>query len=122
MLLMQDVLGFASLSLVEDPQRATLTQLIQDVASACATEASQTSALPRDISPWIARSPVTIKLRLFCLPYAGGVSENLFARQVMTNLQLLQGDDMLLDLHISLLFVEFLYCKLKCWPDYVSAL
>lgn len=29
---------------------------------------------------WIARAPITIKLRLFCLPYAGGVSENVFGR------------------------------------------
>ncbi len=31
-------------------------------------------------STWIAPSPVSVKLRLFCLPYAGGVSENVFAR------------------------------------------
>ena len=31
-------------------------------------------------SLWISPSPVTVKLRLFCLPYAGGVSENVYAR------------------------------------------
>ena len=31
-------------------------------------------------SLWIAPCPVSVKLRLFCLPYAGGVSENVFAR------------------------------------------
>ena len=29
---------------------------------------------------WVAPAPFTIKMRLFCLPYAGGVSENVFAR------------------------------------------
>ena len=31
-------------------------------------------------STWIAPSPVSVRMRLFCLPYAGGVSENVFAR------------------------------------------
>ena len=29
---------------------------------------------------WISPAPVSVKMRLFCLPYAGGVSENVFAR------------------------------------------
>ena len=29
---------------------------------------------------WISPSPVTVKQRIFCLPYAGGVSENIYAR------------------------------------------
>lgn len=32
---------------------------------------------------WISPTPVTIKMRLFCLPWAGGMSENLFARWSM---------------------------------------
>lgn len=30
--------------------------------------------------PWISPAPVTVKMRLFCIPYAGGVSENVFGR------------------------------------------
>ena len=29
---------------------------------------------------WIAPSPVTVRMRVFCLPWAGGISENLFSR------------------------------------------
>ena len=29
---------------------------------------------------WISPAPFAVKMRLFCLPYAGGVSENVFAR------------------------------------------
>ncbi len=29
---------------------------------------------------WVSPAPVSVKMRLFCLPYAGGVSENVFAR------------------------------------------
>ncbi len=29
---------------------------------------------------WIASGPISIKMRIFCLPYAGGVSENIYAR------------------------------------------
>lgn len=31
-------------------------------------------------SLWISPSPFTVKMRVFCIPYAGGVSENVFAR------------------------------------------
>ena len=81
----QDLLGVQSLALIEDPQRATLGQLMQDAAAARNKDPSSTLALPpqsNTSSQWIARAPITIKLRLFCLPYAGGVSENVFARQV----------------------------------------
>jgi hypothetical protein len=30
--------------------------------------------------PWVSPAPVSVKVRIFCLPYAGGVSENVFAR------------------------------------------
>ena len=85
--LVQDLLGIQSLALVEDPQRATLNQLLQDAASACSQDVLTALARVPDTattSPWVAKSPVTTKLRLFCLPYAGGVSENVFARQVQT--------------------------------------
>ena len=31
-------------------------------------------------SQWISPAPVSVKMRLFCLPYAGGISENVFSR------------------------------------------
>lgn len=34
-------------------------------------------------SPWISTSPISIKMRLFCLPWAGGVSEHLFSQWAM---------------------------------------
>lgn len=80
---MQDLLGIQWLALIEEPQRATLNQLLHDAASA-PSKAVSAAPLPADraaSSQWIARSPVAVKLRLFCLPYAGGISENVFARQ-----------------------------------------
>lgn len=29
---------------------------------------------------WVSPAPFSIKMRVFCLPYAGGVSENVFAK------------------------------------------
>ena len=40
-------------------------------------------------SVWIGRSPISIKLRLFCLPYAGGVSENVFGRYILSECSIL---------------------------------
>ena len=34
----------------------------------------------RRVPPWISPAPISVKMRLFCIPYAGGVSENVFAR------------------------------------------
>ncbi len=38
------------------------------------------AAAAQERSIWISPTPVSVKMRLFCLPYAGGVSENVFAR------------------------------------------
>lgn len=43
------------------------------------TEATDIKSSPPTISP----SPIRIKLRIFCLPWAGGVSENLFSHWSM---------------------------------------
>lgn len=72
--------------LIEDPQRATLEQLIGDALATTGrtqTHSAGKSADQATASMWIARSPVSVKLRLYCLPYAGGVSENVFARYTL---------------------------------------
>lgn len=38
---------------------------------------------------WVSPAPFSIKMRVFCLPYAGGVSENVFGRLVWQNIGLL---------------------------------
>ena len=74
-------------SLMEDPQGATIKTLAAEAAAALSTSsaAAPTAAAAASeqalSSPWIAPAPSLIKLRLFCLPYAGGVSDNVFARQ-----------------------------------------
>ena len=87
------------LQLVEDPQTATIRGMVQEAkamlpqqrASAVAAHApagvahawaSTPAATPaRPVGPlWVSPAPVSVKMRLFCLPYAGGVSENVYAR------------------------------------------
>lgn len=68
------------MALVEGLETATVKDLIREAGEARGTHDSalvSTEAVP---SIWVSRSPVTVKLRLFCLPYAGGVSENVFSR------------------------------------------
>ena len=48
--------------------------------AAVAAPSSSQPALPSPWSSWIAPAPSTVRLRLFCLPYAGGVSESVFGR------------------------------------------
>lgn len=65
--------------LIEDPEGATISRLVAEAASAAGSgAASQASGSWGSL--WISPSPVAVKLRLYCLPYAGGVSENVFAR------------------------------------------
>ena len=70
--------------LVEDPTNASVRRIAMEAASAGAAEVTGTDggavAGAGSGSLWIAPCPVSIKLRLFCLPYAGGVSENVFCR------------------------------------------
>lgn len=93
--------------LVEDPQAATIRSIVAEASAQLAargppsTAASQpggkqaaaahvaATAAPATVQQarqapagplWIAPAPVSVKMRLFCLPYAGGVSENVFAR------------------------------------------
>lgn len=92
--------------LIEDPQAATLGYIIAEVAAKAPTMArkaepkggsravhveayasrqatsyvSMQTAAALAGPQWISPAPVAIKMRLFCLPYAGGVSENVFGR------------------------------------------
>jgi hypothetical protein len=65
-------------SLVSDPKSATIRSLVQEAAAYTgSTEGFKASS---NVSLWLSPTPTSVKLRLFCLPYAGGVSENVFAR------------------------------------------
>lgn len=77
----QERLGLALTVLLEDPEGATVRRLAADAAAAAAALDSSVGTAASG-SLWIAPAPVTVRLRLFCLPYAGGVSENVFARRV----------------------------------------
>ena len=82
----QEVTGVVLTGLVEDPEGATIEKLAAEAAAALAgphaagPEARAELQERGQSSMWIAPAPSLIKLRLFCLPYAGGVSENVFAR------------------------------------------
>lgn len=106
---LQEGLGVDLALLAEDPQGATITSIVEEAASkigsssvnsangalvlASGRTGNGTSAngggliAAEPAAPagplWISPTPVTVKLRLFCLPWAGGVSENLFARWSM---------------------------------------
>lgn len=95
--------------LVEDPQAATIRLIVAEAAAQLATlqpaaggrgqgitvhvAAHAGAPLASTHAPaawqaqkvatgplWVSPAPVAIKMRIFCLPYAGGVSENVFAR------------------------------------------
>ena len=68
-----------SMALVEDPQNATARRLVAEaLGGPVAGDATQPAALQ---NVWVSGAPVAVKMRLFCLPYAGGVSENVFGRR-----------------------------------------
>ncbi len=105
---MQDRLGVVLMVLVEDPQTVTFRQIVAEAASQLSTTkdsmniisaSSRGNFLPRTLdhqpkraqihvqtesaaNSWIAPAPFGVKMRVFCLPYAGGVSENLYSRWV----------------------------------------
>lgn len=79
--LLQERLGVELVSLIEDRDTATVDRLVEEAAaSAQPGSFLRTDAESIVASPWFSRSPVSVRLRLFCLPYAGGVSENVFAK------------------------------------------
>ena len=78
----QERLGLELTSLIEDPQSASVRMIAAEAIAMLSSGAAggDRSPLAELRSTWISPSPVSIKMRLFCLPYAGGVSENVFAR------------------------------------------
>lgn len=86
--MLQDRIGVEISTLLEDPANATAQRIARDARQQLLSRASKPGAgaaaggsiAMAHAASWIARAPVQIKLRLFCLPYAGGVSENVFGR------------------------------------------
>ena len=82
---LQELVGVELPCLIEDPQNASVRIIaVEAIAKLAAGEGGRAvsgkEALSDVYSSWISPSPVSIKMRLFCLPYAGGVSENVFGR------------------------------------------
>lgn len=70
------------MGLIEDPQGMTVRRILLE-AGGGAVESNAVAAPEATRRPvWISPAPVAVKMRLFCLPYAGGVSENVFGRYV----------------------------------------
>ena len=71
-------------SLIEDPEHASVRLIVSEAVGR--TGGGSGSAMQGVVggnvvaSPWISPAPISVKMRLFCLPYAGGVSENVFGR------------------------------------------
>ena len=74
------------MGLIEDPQGMTVRRILleADVGGGAVVATSNAAAVPEATRRpiWISPAPVAVKMRLFCLPYAGGVSENVFGRYV----------------------------------------
>ena len=87
--------GVAAMPMIEDPEGVTVERLVLDIIANPGQEHKAPSMLTTN--PWIAPSPTGTRLRLFCLPYAGGVSENVFARQALPNLHYLHDLNLALD-------------------------
>ena len=70
------------MSLIENPAQATLELLAEEVYKNLIAKSNSKNnyRINEQMSIWISPTPVTIKMRIFCLPYAGGVSANVFSR------------------------------------------
>ena len=79
----QELTGLELSALIEDPEHASVEVIAAEALarSGSATRESRAAARAEPTwARWVAPAPFTVKMRLFCLPYAGGVSENVFAR------------------------------------------
>ena len=80
---MQEIWAIELTILIDDPARATIKHLTSEIYAALNIhDATQENVTAIQRSEWISPAPISIKMRLFCLPYAGGVSENIFAKYV----------------------------------------
>ena len=77
---MQEQYGVTATALIDDPNGVTIERLASEIIE---STKAQDKHVPSTTSTWISPSPVSIKLRLYCLPYAGGISENVYARQAL---------------------------------------
>lgn len=77
----QEVIGVEMESLVEDAQNASVSVIAAEAfAKLAAGMGGPEAAQSLQRSTWISPAPSSVKLRLFCLPYAGGISENVYSR------------------------------------------
>lgn len=99
----QEATGLELMTLIEDPQGATVAAIAQEAAAAAAAVAPAPVAAQQGLAQpqhqamvavqrrpaqaaqaaghlWISPAPFAIKMRVYCLPYAGGMSENVYAR------------------------------------------
>lgn len=80
---MQEIWAIELTILIDDPARATIKHLTTEIYAALNLhDSTQENVTAIQRSEWISPTPISIKMRLFCLPYAGGVSENIFAKFV----------------------------------------
>ena len=88
--LCQERLGVQLTTLLEDPEGATVRRLAREAHAALRDHNNAGGSAPGSgtgagrqaaRSAWIAPAPSLVRMRLFCLPYAGGVSENVYARR-----------------------------------------
>ncbi len=80
---MQELTSLELSALIEDPEHASVEVIAAEALARSGSAAREHHAVARaepTWARWVAPAPFTVKMRLFCLPYAGGVSENVFAR------------------------------------------
>ena len=85
---LQEHYGVTTTALIDDPNGVTVEGLALEIIVSTKTQDKHVSSMT---STWISPSPVSIRLRLYCLPYAGGISENVYARQALDPSHLLNS-------------------------------
>ena len=78
---MQEHYGVTATALVDDPDGVTIERLASEIVASGRTRDEH---VPSMTNTWISPSPVSIRLRLYCFPYAGGISEIVYARQALS--------------------------------------
>ena len=80
----QDQFGVELVSLIENASEVTIEKLAHEVQRLLGSQPHQGEqhavSQTRAMASFICHAPITVKMRLFCLPYAGGVSANVFGR------------------------------------------
>ena len=115
---MQEIWAIELTILIDDPARATIKHLTTEIYAALNLhDSTQENVTAIQRSEWISPTPISIKMRLFCLPYAGGVSENIFAKFVpyisLNTITSMRGDVWILYRHTC--NVAEMNMKMKSW-------